>query len=59
MKKDVDLLIGLDLYYNLKLTTSREICGDKFSREICGDTIFCGNKFKKEKMVTLLFLQST
>ena len=34
MKKDVDLLIGLDLYYNLKLTTSREICGDKFFVEI-------------------------
>ena len=49
MKKDVDLLIGLDFYYNLKLTTSREICGDKFSREICGDTTFCGDKFKKEK----------
>ena len=40
MKKDVDLLIGLEFYYNLKLTTSREICGD---------TTFCGDKFKKEK----------
>ena len=49
MKKDVDLLIGLEFYYNLKLTTSTEICGDKFSREICGDTTFCGDKFKKEE----------